>query len=69
MNEKAKQLLLQQIANLEIGLGEACAHGAFKNLKYASDLNRSIEVLRAYFESAPVVNEKEILQSTNGKEK
>lgn len=70
MKKKAQELLLQQVTNLEIGLSEAVGAGAFKNLRFCSDLQNSINVLRAYFESAPIeADEAAPIPQTNGKAK
>lgn len=55
MPEATKKMMQDHLQNLEEGFSQAIAQGAFKNLKYASQLQRSMDILNAYFETVPVV--------------
>jgi len=69
MTKKSKALLQEQIRNIEQGFSEAVGNGAFKNLKYAANLQISLDIISAFIESTPVDDEKEPTQSTNGHQK
>lgn len=67
--EEIKNMMHVQLNNIEAGFSEAIGNGAFKNLKYAANLQQSIDIIRAYFESMPTEKMPTELQKTssNGK--